>query len=344
MDSLTQAALGAAVGEAVLGRRLPGLRAVALGAALGTLPDLDVLIPYGNAVDDFTKHRGFSHSFLVLMLLAPILAWPLWRWLGPAVSYGRSWAFCTLALVTHPLLDGFTVYGTQWFWPSTRAPVSLSSIFIVDPAYTLPLLLGLGGTLWLRRRDASRAAWPNALGLALATLYLGASLGAKAVIEARVERTLALPAGASEGTVLTTPAPLNILLWRIVVVDGDSYQEGYSSLFDPPGALRFQRYDSAAPPLWLAAHPDFQRLSWFTHGFYGLKALPEGAYEVTDLRMGAEPDYIFRFRFDPPEGPSLQAPRPSAIPGSTPRSEALGPLLRRITNPDALEAFRPPSA
>ena len=259
------------------------------------------------------------------------------------MSYGRSWAFCTLALVTHPLLDGFTVYGTQWFWPSTRAPVSLSSIFIVDPAYTLPLLLGLGGTLWLRRRDASRAAWPNALGLALATLYLGASLGAKTVIEARVEQTLALPAGASEGTVLTTPAPLNILLWRIVVVDGDSYQEGYSSLFDPPGALRFQRYDSAAPPLWLAAHPDFQRLSWFTHGFYGLKALPEGAYEVTDLRMGAEPDYIFRFRFDPPEGPGLQAPRPSAIPGSTPRSEALGPLLRRITDPDALEAFRPPA-
>ena len=36
MDSLTQAALGAAVGEAVLGRRLPGLRAVALGAR-GTL-------------------------------------------------------------------------------------------------------------------------------------------------------------------------------------------------------------------------------------------------------------------------------------------------------------------
>jgi inner membrane protein len=157
-----------------------------------------------------------------------------------------------------------------------------------------------------------------------------------------MERTLALPAGASEGTVLTTPAPLNILLWRIVVVDGDSYQEGYSSLLDPPGALRLRRYESAAPPLWLAAHEDFQRLSWFTHGFYGLKALPEGAYEVTDLRMGAEPDYIFRFRFDPPAGPGRPAPRPSAIPGSAPRSEALGPLLRRIRDPDALEAFRPP--
>ena len=181
-----------------------------------------------------------------------------------------------------------------------------------------------------------------ALGLALTTLYLGASLGAKAVIEARVERTLALPAGASEGTVLSTPAPLNILLWRIVVVDGESYQEGYSSLLDPPGALRFRRYGSAAPPLWLAAHPDFQRLSWFTHGFYRLRALADGAFEVADLRMGSEPDYLFRFRFDPPEGPGLEAPRPSAIPGSAPRSDALGPLLRRIRDPEALEPVLPP--
>ena len=42
MDSLSQLVLGAATGEAVLGRKL-GNRALWLGAVGGTIPDLDVL-------------------------------------------------------------------------------------------------------------------------------------------------------------------------------------------------------------------------------------------------------------------------------------------------------------
>ncbi len=43
MDSLTQAALGAAVGEAILGKKL-GRKAAIAGAIVATIPDLDVLI------------------------------------------------------------------------------------------------------------------------------------------------------------------------------------------------------------------------------------------------------------------------------------------------------------
>ena len=63
MDSLTQLTLGAAVGEAVLGRQV-GRRAALWGALLGTLPDLDVFLPLGDAVRDFTYHRGPSLSLL----------------------------------------------------------------------------------------------------------------------------------------------------------------------------------------------------------------------------------------------------------------------------------------
>ncbi|HBK37567.1 MAG TPA: hydrolase, partial [Halomonas sp.] len=61
MDSITQAALGAAVGGAVLGKRL-GRKAIVIGALLGTLPDLDVALDYGDAIANVTEHRGFSHS------------------------------------------------------------------------------------------------------------------------------------------------------------------------------------------------------------------------------------------------------------------------------------------
>ena len=71
MDSVTQLAYGAAVGEAVLGSKV-GRKALLWGGVLGTLPDLDVLIPLGGPVEDFVYHRGFSHSFFLLALVSPL--------------------------------------------------------------------------------------------------------------------------------------------------------------------------------------------------------------------------------------------------------------------------------
>ena len=49
MDSLTQLTFGAACGEAILGKKV-GRMAIAWGAVLGTLPDLDVFIPLSSPV------------------------------------------------------------------------------------------------------------------------------------------------------------------------------------------------------------------------------------------------------------------------------------------------------
>ncbi len=74
MDSLTQIALGAAVGEAVMKHKV-GRKASLWGAICGTLPDLDVLIPMGDAVKDFTYHRAESHSLFYMTLVTPLLVW-----------------------------------------------------------------------------------------------------------------------------------------------------------------------------------------------------------------------------------------------------------------------------
>ena len=88
MDSLTQILLGASVAELAIGRAV-GRRAALYGAALGTLPDLDVLIRFGGAVEDFTYHRGFSHSFIVMTAIAPVIGWALWKLQGLASL--RQW-------------------------------------------------------------------------------------------------------------------------------------------------------------------------------------------------------------------------------------------------------------
>ncbi|MGP1614326.1 MAG: metal-dependent hydrolase, partial [Pollutimonas bauzanensis] len=109
MDSLTQAALGAGISGAMLGR-FHGRKALLAGALLATLPDLDVLIDYGDPVSGMINHRGFSHSLFVLTGVAALLTAALRRW-KPAQEYGagRLLLALWLVLITHPLLDAFTI-------------------------------------------------------------------------------------------------------------------------------------------------------------------------------------------------------------------------------------------
>ena len=147
MDSLTQFTLGAAVGQAVLGRKL-GWRAALTGGLVATIPDLDVMVPFDDPVADFTYHRGASHSLLVLTVVSPLVAW-FFYWCSKPENrdFKRWWLLCWLALFTHPLIDAATIYGTQLFWPITEYPVGAGSTFIIDPGYTLPLLLGVAAAL-----------------------------------------------------------------------------------------------------------------------------------------------------------------------------------------------------
>ncbi len=248
MDSITQAALGAALGGAVAGKVL-GRKALIAGAVLGTLPDLDVVIDYGTAVANFTQHRGFSHSLLVLVPLAVILGWLLHRW-QPRLPY-RQWLLLTgLVLVTHPLLDSMTTYGTQLFWPLGR-PVAINSIFIIDPLYTLPLLVPLFYSLWQPGRVR-----PLIAGLVLSTAYLGWTLVAQQIITNRIDQELAAR-GLENAPALIQPMPFTSLLWRATVLAGDQRLEIVTGLFDGDIPLSVERFP--ATRRWRLRPPDCRK-------------------------------------------------------------------------------------
>jgi inner membrane protein len=292
MDSLTQATLGATVAAACVP---PGHRRRALlaGALLGTLPDLDVLIDYGDAVANFTRHRGFSHSLLVLPPFA-VLAWvALRRWWRPVREAPRAWlAAVLLALVTHPLLDAHTAYGTQLWWPLDLPPVSWSTLFIIDPLYTLPLLVGALVTAAWPRRGWSRG--PLIAGLAVSSLYLGWSWAAKALVEQHARDALA-SRGLAAAPLFSVPTPFNTVLWRVVAMTGDGYLEAFDSLLLDEGGLRFEQYASDTASLSAAGSLHaVRRLRWFSAGFVAAEVV-NGELVISDLRMGQETRYIFRF-------------------------------------------------
>ena len=292
MDSVTQAVLGGAVSYTVLGRRL-GKRAALYGMALGTIPDLDVLIDFGGPIENMTHHRGFSHSLFVQALVTPIFVMLLSKLpFSRSASWARWSVAVYLSFTTHSLADFFTVYGTQIFWPLTNYPFTHSILFIVDPIYTIPLLVAVISALLMR--DRSQAVKINALMLGLSSLYLVWSTGAKSVIDNRVKKALAIN-GISTEVYESTPAPLNTLLWRGVAVDDDQYFEIWASIFDDVGQIQIQGFPRNEELISaIGDHPKIERLRWFTKGQYKVWQSDDQII-ISDLRMGVEGAYVFNF-------------------------------------------------
>jgi inner membrane protein len=309
LDSVTQALLGATVGYLVAGRDQPR-RAMLYGALAGTLPDLDVLIDYSNEVDNFTRHRGFSHSWIVQTVAAAPLAWLCHRLDGSFSKTTWFWLLW-LALVTHAGLDAFTVYGTQLLWPLPMLPIMLGSVFIIDPFYTVPLF---GLFVWVMLRPCVRHNYRVAVVLTLLTTsYLSASLVIQHRMEARVADELARQ-GISAEQVLVTAAPFSIFLWRVVAMSQHNYYQSFASVFDKSHKLHFSRHQFGSEYLGaLKDNPDYQRLAWFSQGFHHIRQQRDRLV-AADLRMGSEPGYVFSFVLANRVGASWKSSSPILLP------------------------------
>ena len=303
-------ALGAAVATACVPEQ-HRRKAVLVGAILGTTPDLDIFLDYGDAVSNYTYHRGFSHSLFVLLPFSLFVWFILKKVYEPVRSEPMPWLLAiSLTLITHALLDAHTAYGTQLFWPLQSPPIMWSTIFIIDPLYTLPLLIGVIAILV--KPDKAWASRTLAAGLVMSTSYLAWTWAAKLHVEDKVLASL----NSDEEVIaaFSTPTPFNSLLWRVVLLKQDNYLEGYYSLLRPGQRIVFSAYPLNRPlydeakDLW-----SVKRLKWFTQGF--IKAAEIDSYLViSDLRMGFEGNYVFNHAVAEIGNPHLYAIESKLLP------------------------------
>ncbi|MCQ8878040.1 metal-dependent hydrolase [Pseudoalteromonas shioyasakiensis] len=292
MDSLTQVVLGGTVAYSVLGNKL-GRKSLLIGAVLGTLPDLDVLINFGSEIENFVYHRSFSHSLIIQLLLSPLFAWLLLKmsW-AKGVSQRRWTVAIFLILSTHVLLDSFTVYGTQLLWPLLTYPFGISSIFIIDPAYTVPLLISFIALCFVRFKPYAQHI--NICALIVSSLYLSWSLLAKWHINDKVHQALQ-----NQNIAFThfesTPTALNTLLWRAVAITEQGHYEIYASVFDVIENIDIDFYPTTNALLTqFETEKPITLLQNFTKGLYGVYQQDEKLI-MSDLRMGQESYYVFSF-------------------------------------------------
>jgi inner membrane protein len=230
-------------------------------------------------------------------------------------------------LLVHPLLDAFTVYGTQLLWPLHVRPAMWSSLFIIDPVFSLCLVVPCVVAWFARERPLAQRAltW----GLVLSLGYLGLSQVAKWKVEREAERSLAT-LGLQDAPRFSVPMPFNILLWRVVAMTPDGFVEGERSLVADHGPMHFHRYGSDVDALEAVRdYASVERLRWFNHGF--MKAQRRGELLVlSDLRMGSEPDYSFRFAVAERGSGGWRAIKPQQLRWPWEASRRLSDMWRRI--------------
>jgi inner membrane protein len=288
MDSLTQIVLGAAVGEAALGKKV-GNKAPLWGAIAGTIPDLDVFVGqlYGNPVDWLEVHRGFSHSIVFSILLAPLLGWFIhWIYRKSNEATVKEWAWLAfLGLVTHPILDAFTTWGTQLFWPFNYR-VAFNSVFVIDPLYTIPFMVFV---IWamFKKRDSKIRRKLNYIGIGISTFYLFFGLMMKQVANANFADALDKN-HISYSRSVSKPMPLTSFYWTIVAESKTEYHIGYYSIFGNKkidfNSVPKQHY--LLKKYGLHKHPELKRLLFLTKGYYTLEETEEGLL-INDLRYGS---------------------------------------------------------
>lgn len=298
MDSLTQIILGAAVGEAALGKKA-GNKAMLYGAIAGTIPDLDTLAGYfTDTISAIEIHRGFTHSILFSIVFGILFGWIIskreWKL---AISW-KEWSWLMfLGLFTHSLLDAHTSWGTQLFWP-LEYRIAYKNIFVIDPLYTISFLIFLILALRSKKGSKKRRIYNN-LGLFVSSSYMLLTILLKGITytaftEALDEQKITYK------QIETRPTALNSVLWTAHIEVEEAYLIGTYSLFDTQ-PITFKSYPKNHQLLGdLAQDKNIKRLIKITEGWYTVTKQEDHLF-FNDLRFGilnsdkAVPQFAFSY-------------------------------------------------
>lgn len=302
MDSLTQIVLGAAIGEAVLGRKV-GNKAMLYGAIAGTIPDLDVLAShFTDTVTALAIHRGFTHSVMFSVLFGLLCGWLVSRYEKYKDFKAWAWLFFA-AFVTHPMLDSCTTWGTQLFWPFDIR-LAFKSIFVIDPLYTVPFLVFLIFAM-RQKRTAPKRTFYNNMGLIISSFYLVLTFFLKWAAFTNFEKALENQR-IQYLQIDTRPAPLNTILWSANVETEKAYLLGNYSFFDSQ-PIHFETYPKNHEFLGDLIHNEsVQKMIHNSEGWFTISKKGDQLY-FNDLRFGLlsmesqSQSFVFQYRIEKTE-------------------------------------------
>ncbi|UOE84397.1 metal-dependent hydrolase [Vibrio splendidus] len=292
MDPLTQGVLGASLSQSASKKQHLVVAGV-LGLLSGLAPDLDALIKsQSDLLLALEFHRQFTHSLFFIPIGSLICALVLHHLIAKrrGLTFKQSWLFCALGYGTHALLDACTTYGTQLLWPFTNARFAWNTISIIDPVYTLPILILLVFT------TLKRAPWLARVALAWALIYPTLGMIQRDRAEA-VGWQLAEERQHTPIRLEAKPSFANILVWKVVYETEaqyhvDAVRVGTSVNVYPGESITKLNVSRDLP--WLDPDSqqakDIERFRWFSNGYIAQD--PADELRIIDVRYSIVPNQM----------------------------------------------------
>ncbi|KAA8598885.1 metal-dependent hydrolase [Vibrio cyclitrophicus] len=292
MDPLTQGVLGASLSQSA-SRKQNLVVAGVLGLLSGLAPDLDALIKsQSDPLLALEFHRQFTHSLFFIPIGSLICALALHHLIAKrrGLSFKQSWLFCALGYGTHALLDACTTYGTQLLWPLTNARFAWNTISIIDPVYTLPILI------LLVFATLKRAPWIARVAFAWALVYPTLGMIQRDRAEA-IGWQLAEERQHTPIRLEAKPSFANILVWKVVYETEahyhvDAVRVGTSVITYPGESIAKLNVGRDLPWLDLDSQQakDIERFRWFSNGYIAQD--PADELRIIDVRYSIVPNQM----------------------------------------------------
>ncbi len=229
MDTLTHTIVGAAVARATAAKtereeRLPVRIRVLVGGLAAAFPDIDFFTRWIDPLSFISDwHRAETHSFVMLPVWAAMLGL-VCAWITGRRHHWREFTFiCGLSIFSHILTDLITSWGTQIFAPLSEFRASWGVTFIIDPYFTLIVLVGLIAALLRGSRVPAQA------GLAVLVGYIGLQAAMKWQAHSIGEQYRDAN-GWPQASVYTMPQPFSPFHWKIIISEGERYHMTYLDL------------------------------------------------------------------------------------------------------------------
>jgi inner membrane protein len=262
LDSVSHIVIGAAIGEAMVGKKI-GRWALLVGAIAKSFPDFDLFYTGLNDPRAYMcQHRGHTHSLIWQLAYALPLAYLLHFIFRKKVSVLQFYALMITCLWGHSLLDWCTNFGTQLLLPFTNKGYSLNNLAIVDLLFTLPMLVLMGIAVFIGKNTERRHKLAKAC-LVYCGIYLGFTFINKLQANSIAQQSLTqnnIPATAH----VTNPTILNNILWYALASNDSTVYVGEFSLLHKNTPITWHAYPRNQFLLDASASKDdVARIRWF---------------------------------------------------------------------------------
>ncbi len=291
MDVLSQAVFGSSLAQSVAKDRSKQLTALLIGALAGMAPDLDVLIRSSDDHLLFLEfHRQFTHSLFFIPIGALLCAFIFYPFAKKKLSFMQIYLFSFAGFATHGLLDACTSYGTQLFWPFSNERVAWSIVSIVDPFFTLPVLVLIVLAVYRKQRLFAQIAF------AYAVVFLISGFIQKHRAEDALY-SLAQQRGHQVERIRVKPSFANRHVWKLIYEYNNRYYVDAVKLLRNteiiPGTS-IQKLNIKRDLPWLMPNSqqakDIERFRWFSDDFLAVD--PQNPDTVMDVRYSILPNNV----------------------------------------------------